>query len=265
MPSMANNNMNDGNHENHNHTNQQGNHPMSLDTPSMDVGEVSLEQEEKKLEKKKKSEMQEAINSTSSSLMQIVEGFITPASQKQCGGKDNREPLAAHIIRLDTKEIPDEYKKQREKLYIRAHLIGYKKLTKEKAVLSVLQQFSLTSDKEIIELTFDHMICKHSSHNHGQKLFIKFCLVDLSDRKHPKELQSIQSAEFETITKRGVEKQRQKKKRALNAAASTFLPSPVLESPTSSSAVSSPLIEFADMCRPSRMQSSMSSKLEHAC
>lgn len=62
---------------------------------------------------------------------------------------------------------------------------------------------------------FDNIICKFSSHNNGQKLFLRFVLCDGSKTR----ICFIDSEEFETITKRGIDKQKKRKRSDSDSAA----------------------------------------------
>lgn len=149
-------------------------------------------------------------------MMELVHGFLKAPEMKQIGGKDNKEPIAEHVINVIIGNIPDPYCNQLSKMFVVAELIGYKKpmLVKDKIVLGTLQKLPLLNPTEssprptvdIITLRFSDLVVKHSSHNHGQKLLIRFNLVAPDE----KILYTVESAEFETITRRGIEKQRQK-------------------------------------------------------
>jgi len=60
------------------------------------------------------------------------------------------------------------------------------------------------------EISFDELVIQHSSHNHGQALILLFRLVDAQHQL----IHEVTSAQFETITRRGIEKQKQKKSQA---------------------------------------------------
>merc|ERR1719487_522908 len=81
----------------------------------------------------------------------------------------------------------------------------------------------------LVKLAFKNLVVKHSSHNHGQKLLLRFSVMTSNGHV----LQFVDSAEFETITRRGIEKQRQKdaiiKKKQVEGSTPT---SPLMQSPT---------------------------------
>jgi len=153
-------------------------------------------------------------------IMELVRGFLTPPTSKQIGGKDNREPIVEHVLHIYTRRIPSMYHQSIPQMEVAAELVGYKKpmLMKDKVMLSPLQKQSLipqsTSNNnrsavtidEVIVMKFSNLVVKHSSHNHGQKLLCRFNLT----LPNGKVIDVAESAEFETITRRGIEKQRQK-------------------------------------------------------
>lgn len=55
-----------------------------------------------------------------------------------------------------------------------------------------------------LQVYFEGLIVNYSSHNHGQKLFLRFSLIDDSQGEET-EICFTDGATFETITKRGIE------------------------------------------------------------
>jgi hypothetical protein len=182
----------------------------------------------------------------------IVQGFrISPAS-KQIGGKDNREPLPPHIISVNMNYFIEKQNmtiQEFSRLIVRASLVGYKKplLVKDKLILSTLEDLPMAAQMPLnyqpmqqcyAKMAFKNLVVKHSSHNHGQKLLLRFSVITTGGLV----LQSVDSAEFETITRRGIEKQRQKdaiikKKQVEGSSPSTIPTSPLTmqQSPTTQS------------------------------
>lgn len=174
----------------------------------------------------------------------IVQGFrISPAS-KQIGGKDNREPLPPHIISVNMNYFVEKQNmtlQEFSRLIVRASLVGYKKplLVKDKLILSTLEDLPMAGQMphyqplqaNYTKLGFKNLVVKHSSHNHGQKLLLRFSVMTTNGLV----LQSVDSAEFETITRRGIEKQRQKdaiiKKKQVEISSPSTLPTSPLTSP----------------------------------
>jgi len=150
-------------------------------------------------------------------LMEIVEGFFEEPKKKVLSGKTNRSPVNPHCLRVQVGYLGEEHLK---KYSMTGSIHGYHKLTKTKTEsLGVLQKISFSSQNESLNwrkeegavfVTFRSMIVKHSSHNHGQKLFIRFTLLDAEENA----IDQVDTADFSTITRRGVEKQRQKKTKA---------------------------------------------------
>jgi hypothetical protein len=150
-----------------------------------------------------------------SNLIRLVEGFNTIVKDKQLGGKDNsKHPLPRQVIELTYSKLPPN--SDPEALTVRASVLGYDRLSRTRSILGNL------SEKRFVEAgsgpmkrwlaIFDDIVIQFSSHNNGQKLAIRFQLLDAN----MKPVCYVDSHEFETITKRGLEKikERQKRKRS---------------------------------------------------
>ncbi|KAL0485340.1 ankyrin repeat-containing protein with IPT/TIG domain, partial [Acrasis kona] len=151
-------------------------------------------------------------------LIRLVEGFNTPVKEKQLGGKDNsKHALPRQVVELAYSKLPPN--SDPEALTVRASVLGYDRMARTRAILGML------SEKRFIEMcdpsqqhsrwlaSFDDLVVQYSSHNNGQKLSVRFQLLDAN----MKPVCFVDSHEFETITKRGLEKikerQQQKRKR----------------------------------------------------
>lgn len=77
-----------------------------------------------------------------------------------------------------------------------------KKNQNEFVELEKLEQSGLRFQNGSWSCTFEKLILHHASHNYGQKLYLKFNLIDGFTLK---QYASIQTASFETITRRGKE------------------------------------------------------------
>ncbi|KAL0484246.1 tgrB1 [Acrasis kona] len=151
--------------------------------------------------------------------LDIDEGFKQTPKLKVTGGKDNKDPLPVQTIAVNVNYFIDCLKLTAEQfsaLIVRASLAGYKKPSpgKDIVVLGILEEQKMPSvlnysnkQRFVVRVSFRNLIVKHSSHNNGQKLLLRFSVID---PKEGNELKSIDSAEFETITRRGIEKQKQK-------------------------------------------------------
>lgn len=146
-------------------------------------------------------------------LMKLVEGFFQEPKEKVLSGKTNKSPVHPHRVQVNLNGINDKV----EDMMVTASIHGYHKLTKTKTEsLGTLQTMKLSgSSDDLINreeqgklfVTFKDMVVTKSSHNHGQKLFIRFSLIN----SEGKSLDHLDSADFSTITRRGVEKRKQKK------------------------------------------------------
>jgi hypothetical protein len=159
--------------------------------------------------------LKEAIVKTGKSIC-IAEGFSTPPLEKVPGGKDNRKPLPRHIIAVDLTALPTPYEftsaaSHVGSLIVRASLMGYKRLSsaREEVHLTTLETIPLIKAAKLAmnlyHLHFENLVVNYSSHNHGQKLFIRFSLVDATKPSEDPEICFVDSSVFETITKRGIE------------------------------------------------------------
>lgn len=153
------------------------------------------------------------------SYIKIVEGFKDPVTKKQPGGRDNtRHRLPRQVIELNRGAVPQSA--DISTLSVRAQVLGTDRVTKGKVVLGELgeKRFATCAggtaalDSMRWLAIFDDIIIKFSSHLHGQKLALRFTLHDAS--RHP--ISSVDSEEFETITKRGKEKQFERKRKRAN-------------------------------------------------
>jgi hypothetical protein len=175
----------------------------AIDQPSIELApSLALDEVRTKTAQKKKKELEPVRNA--SVLLELVEGFLTLPKEKVCGGKDNKEPLPLHVVRVHTDKL---LHLSGRNLTVRVSLEGYKKLSKERLSIAPITQCNLNVTGAAVDISFDSIIIKHSSHNCGQKLLLNFSLL-CDDHV----LDYIESARFETITKRGIEKQRAKQR-----------------------------------------------------
>jgi ankyrin repeat protein len=148
-------------------------------------------------------------------LIRLIEGFNKPLKDKQIGGKDNtKHCIPTQIIELCTNKLPPN--SDPAVLSVRASVLGFDRVSRTKVILGHI------SDKAFEEKgagsnarwlsVFDDILVQFSSHNNGQKLALRFQLLD-ADKKP---VCHVDTYEFETITKRGLEKikERQKRKRS---------------------------------------------------
>jgi hypothetical protein len=149
-----------------------------------------------------------------SNLIKLVEGFNKPLKEKQIGGKDNtKHCLTAQVIELTVNKLPTH--SDPSVLSVRANVLGYDRVQRTKVILGFIseKQFEERGSGPMARwlCVFDDIIMQHSSHNNGQKLALRFQLLDADKRV----VCHVDSYEFETITKRGLEKikERQKRKR----------------------------------------------------
>ena len=150
----------------------------------------------------------------------LVEGFLSEPKEKQLGGKLNKVPLIRHTILVDaeklfTKGCEKNYGRYLKDRTMKGIICGYNRLTKEIIEIETIQTVQifkneknnlyLSNNKEEWFCIFDQLIIKESSHNYGQKLFLRFTF------EFNNKLYSIDSSNFETISKRAIDKSVQKK------------------------------------------------------
>ncbi|KAG2393385.1 hypothetical protein C9374_006916 [Naegleria lovaniensis] len=144
-------------------------------------------------------------------LIKLVEGFNKPVKEKQIGGRDNtRHPLPNQVVELDVSKLPPG--SNPSVISVRPVVMGVDRITRKTNRLAVLNEKPFvrvsTQPMERWIVVFDDIIIQFASHNNGQKLSLKFELLDAEK----KVVCSIDSYGFETITKRGLEKIKERKK-----------------------------------------------------
>lgn len=167
--------------------------------------------------------------------MILIEGFIRHRDvKKQPGGGSNTKFLDVQVVRvhftpiLSALRLPPSCETVRQKLlprlslkcsllgsYNRIHLDDLASVTlsrteDEQNKRGGIQVSVLNDDNLTMDVSFSRLCVRHTSHNNKQQLYLKFSLVDSSTNAV---LSSITSSKFETITRRGIEKQRQKRRR----------------------------------------------------
>lgn len=152
----------------------------------------------------------------------IVHGIMNTSDVKQPGGKGNKRPLPRFVLEVDISNCPQRehliHLALHENLVIEALLVGYKDNTE--VVLDVLASTAVrshllkdkTAELSKFSTPFGSLVVMFSSHSNGRRLFVRFRLVDM-ERKIC--LRVVDSCPFETITKRGIEKQRKKEREGI--------------------------------------------------
>lgn len=141
-------------------------------------------------------------------LIKLVEGFNKPLKDKQIGGKDNtKHTIPTQTVELAASKLPPN--SDPSVLCVRASVLGYDRSARTKIILGHISDkpFEERASKWIS--VFDDIVVQFSSHNNGQKLALRFQLLD-ADKKP---VCHVDSYEFETITKRGLEKIKERAKR----------------------------------------------------
>jgi len=143
-------------------------------------------------------------------LIRLVEGFNKPVKEKQLGGRDNtKHPLPRQVVELSAKQLPPG--SNPAVISVRAVVMGTDRVTRKSNKLAVLHEKPFVKigspPTERWVATFDDIIIQFASHNNGQKLSLRFELLDAEK----KTVCSIDSHGFETITKRGIEKLKERK------------------------------------------------------
>lgn len=138
--------------------------------------------------------------------MEIFRGFKEPPKEKQPGGKENKRPLPTQSILVrphhPTNIIP--------MLRVRVVLMGYDRSLERQRLKTYGESalFPLHDGNYIAN--FDHLVLTHSSHNCGKRLFLLFELYNLLQKGVV--LAHVESAEFQTISRRGELKNKVRRK-----------------------------------------------------
>lgn len=169
--------------------------PAFFPIPNVFIPKPIKEEEEKKV-------VLTPLLQNTSNLLKIEQGIITQQNERVLGGRGNKEPLQRHTLLLNALLLPKNYSP--ENLIVKARLCGLKK-NQSIVEIETLAQTNFIQNNNEWKCDFDNMVIQHASHNNGQKLFIRFSL------EHKESLlYRIDTASFETITKRGIEKKRKK-------------------------------------------------------
>lgn len=138
--------------------------------------------------------------------IRLIEGFNSSLrGKKQPGGKDNSK----HYLPIQKVEYFPIKGLEPNSMICKASVCGYDKVKRDKIILGELGEKKFIEENKRFIATFDNLIIKFSSHLNGQKLSLRFSLLD-SNRNC---ISFVDSFEFETITKRGKEKQVEREKR----------------------------------------------------
>jgi len=144
----------------------------------------------------------------------LISGFTNDTVNKVSGGKDNREPLPRQTVRVNLRLVPKHH--STSNLLVKASIMGFNKNQEPKVVLGDVGKIYLSQNMktqhDVVELGFDNIVVTQSSHNHGQRLFVRFSLMDISNRKDPIIIGQVDTKSFQTITRRGKQKQKERKK-----------------------------------------------------
>ncbi|KAL0484234.1 mtnX [Acrasis kona] len=148
-----------------------------------------------------------------SSMFYLSKGLTVEQTSKISGGKGNKEPVPRQSLHVNTNELLSAHPNVFiDKLYVTSTLMGHNKISQPKVIQSDMSKARVSIGKRLpqshtIELHFDNIVVTQSSHNNGQKLFIRFTLVDGENEVF---LAHVDSAIFQTITRRGKQKRREK-------------------------------------------------------
>lgn len=132
--------------------------------------------------------------------IELIEGFNYRDVGVQPGGKRNsaKDTLPQQVI-----ELKGYYK---ESMACKVEVLGLIKKHNKMEVIGYLdkQKFIQTADNRYLAM-FNNCCCRFSSHSYGQKLSLRFTLLDDDN-----DVCSVDSKCFQTITRRGREKQNKK-------------------------------------------------------
>ena len=167
---------------------------------------------------------------SSQNLIKLIEGYnrtLLP-DETPIGGKDNtKSALPRQVIELNVQSVPKHIPVS--SLSCKVFVCGYHKVAKSSPTLNNIannhgmtrvilgevaekrfEPFTANNDSEQQRYVaiFDKIICKFSSQNNGQKLCLRFFLCDANKTR----ICFVDSEDFETITKRGIDKRKKRKR-----------------------------------------------------
>jgi hypothetical protein len=186
--------------------------PSTPDSPSSD--EDSMDED---------NSSSASASSTATTFFRIAEGLNKASNVKYLGGKQNNQyPMPPQMLELDWNKLPRMYIEQYglnsiHQLICRVYVLGFDR--QRRAMVSLGR---VSSDKRFHETpdgrwvaVFNDIFVQYASHNYGQRLALRFQLIitnsnDSDDGERV--LCQVDSTEFQTITKRGLEKEQQRER-----------------------------------------------------
>mmetsp|Transcript_5369 Transcript_5369/g.20045 ORF Transcript_5369/g.20045 Transcript_5369/m.20045 type:complete len:442 (-) Transcript_5369:42-1367(-) len=145
-----------------------------------------------------------------SNYIKLVQGFNEPVKQKVPGGKGNtKDCIPRQVVEYNADDMKGL---DPSKLSVKCEILGFDRKKNGMIPLDQVteQPFVQTSDNRWLAI-FDNCIVKFSSHLHGQKLALRFTLMD---RSTGDSISFVDSKTFQTITQRGKEKQMKRKRKS---------------------------------------------------
>jgi hypothetical protein len=141
-------------------------------------------------------------------ILYMTEGIDIDETHKYLGGKNNSQHyLPLQVIELNHDALPLAIRKEgMQFLTCRAMVMGFDKQSKDMKVLGELscdKPFLFDKKKGKWTVKFEDILIQFASHNYGQRLAIKFQLIE----KGKLVLYEFTTKVFQTITKRGLEKE----------------------------------------------------------
>jgi hypothetical protein len=158
-----------------------------------------------------------------STFFRIAEGLNKNSNVKYLGGKQNNQyPMPPQTLEVDWNKMPRVYMDQYgvtsiHQLICRAFVLGF-----DRQKRSMVSLGRISSDKRFHETpdgrwvaVFNDIFVQYASHNYGQRLALRFHLVMINNdggSDDDRVLCQADSTEFQTITKRGLEKEQQRER-----------------------------------------------------
>lgn len=128
----------------------------------------------------------------------LVRGFTTSPITKQPGGVDNLQCLPTQVVRV-----------QFNLLSLSKVKLGVDLYSAKGEFVMHLSSRMVFSTGTACEVQFGSLVVHHASHNWGGSFTLLFSIYDVTNGKC---MDSIRSAQFSTISRRGIEKRNQKRK-----------------------------------------------------
>lgn len=163
---------------------------------------------EKEFKNKEFIKEKEIINSTLG-YFSLIDGLTCTPKSKYIGGKGTRIPIPPQIINFNIEKFEKfdkDLKNSKTPVKIHIFLLGFNKSTNDMNIVDSLKRITINLSNIFENLSIKDLIVQYPSHKYGKVLKLRF-EISINEQI----IDWLESASFETITKRGKEKKENKK------------------------------------------------------